>query len=141
LAAADQKYGRLDGNRMRQFVDDIAAISRKSRDEGIKYWGRIAGTKTDLETEDYVARRFREFGLQDVHLQSFDLPPQWFARDWAVTATGSGQRLTFKTAFPSGRSPATPPAGLDLDIVWVGNGGELDFAGRDVKGKAVFIQS
>ena len=141
LPPGEQAYAPIDGGRMKQFVEDITAISRKSRDEGIKYWGRIAGTKADLETEDYIARRFREFGLQDVRMQPFDLPPQWFALDWSVSASGSGQTLAFKTAFPSGRSPATPPAGSDFDIVWVGNGGELDFAGRDVRGKAVFVQS
>lgn len=141
LPASEQAYARLDGARMKQVVEDFAAISRKSRDEGNKYWGRIAGTKADVETEQYMARRFRELGLQDVRTQSFDLPPQWFALDWSVGATGSGQTLSFRTAFPSARSPATPPAGLDLDVVWVGNGSELDFAGRDVKGKAVFVQS
>ena len=35
----------------------------------------------------------------------------------------------------------TPPAGLDLEPVWVGLGTEADFAGRDVKGKLVFIHS
>jgi peptidase M28-like protein len=141
LAAADQKYAGLDGARMKQFVNDITAISRKSRDEGVKYWGRIAGTKADKEMEEYAARRFREIGLQDVRMQPFTLPPQWFALDWDVTASGGGQSLALKTAFPSGRSAATPPGGVDLDIVWVGAGTELDYAGRDVKGKAVFITS
>src|SRR5262245_35914412 len=62
---------------MKQFVNDITGISRKSRDEGVKYWGRIAGTKADKEMEEYAARRFREFGLQDVRMQPFNLPPQW----------------------------------------------------------------
>jgi peptidase M28-like protein len=141
LPTAEQAYAPLDGTRMKTFVEDIAAISRTSRDQGIKYWGRIAGTKTDQDTEDYVAKRFREFGLTDVHMQSFDLPPQWFALDWSLSATGGGQTISFKTSFPSTRSPSTPPAGLDLDVVWVGNGSALDFAGRDVKGKAVFVQS
>src|SRR5262245_59844877 len=141
LAAADQKYAGLDGARMKQFVNDITAISRKSRDEGIKYWGRIAGSKANGEMLEYTAKRFREYGLQDVRMQYFDLPPQWFALDWDVKATGSGQTLAFKTAFPGGRAAATPAAGLDLDIVWVGAGTELDFAGRDVKGKVAFISS
>lgn len=141
LAAADQKYAALDGARMKQSVNDITAISRKSRDEGIRYWGRIAGTKADKEMEEYAARRFREIGLQDVHMQPFNLPPQWFALDWEVSASGGGQTLALKTAFPSGRSASTPPAGLDLDVVWVGAGTELDYAGRDVKGKAVLITS
>ena len=141
LAPADQKYARLDGVEMKQTVQDITAISRKSRDEGIKYWGRIAGTKADAETEEYVAKRFRQAGLQDVRMQSFDLPPQWFALDWEVKASGGGQTIAFPTAFPSARSPATPPSGVDLDIVWVGAGTELDFAARDVKGKVAFISS
>jgi len=141
LAPADQKYAALDGARMKQTVNDITAISRKSRDEGIKYWGRIAGTKADKDMEEYAARRFREIGLQDVHMQPFNLPPQWFALDWDVSATGGGKTVALKTAFPSGGSPSTPTAGVDLDVVWVGAGTELDFAGRDVKGKAVFITS
>jgi hypothetical protein len=141
LAAADQKYGAIEGARLKRDVNAITALSRKSRDEGIKYWGRIAGTKNDAEMEQYAATRFREAGLQDVRMQSFDLPPQWFALDWDVKATGGAETLTLNTAFPGGRSPSTPPAGLDLDIVWVGAGTELDFAGRDVKGKAVFITS
>jgi hypothetical protein len=141
LPTGEQAYAPIDGVRMKTFVEDIAAISRTSRDQGIKYWGRIAGTQTDKDTEDYIAKRFREFGLTDVHMQSFDLPPQWFALDWSLSATGGGQTISFKTSFPSTRSPSTPPAGLDLDVVWVGNGSDLDFAGRDVKGKAVFIQS
>ena len=119
LASADQKYAALDGARMKQSVNDITAISRKSRDEGVKYWGRIAGTKADKEMEEYAARRFREIGLQDVHMQPFNLPPQWFALDWEVSATGGGQTVGLKTAFPSGRSPSTPAAGIDLDVVWV----------------------
>lgn len=141
LAPADQKYGALNGARMKQYVNDITALSRKSRDEGIRYWGRIAGTKADAEMEEYSAKRFREAGLQDVRMQNFDLPPQWFALDWDVAATAVGQTVTLKTAFPSGRSPSTPASGVDLDIVWVGAGTELDFSGRDVKGKAVFITS
>jgi hypothetical protein len=141
LAAADQAYARIDGARMKQTVNEITGISRKSRDEGVKYWGRIAGSKADAETEEYSARRFRETGLEEVHLQYFDLPPQWFALDWDLKATGGGQTLALKTAFPAGRSPSTVASGADLDIVWVGAGSELDFAGRDVKGKIAFISS
>jgi hypothetical protein len=36
--------------------------------------------------------------------------------------------------------PSTPVGGLTLDLVWGGNGTAADFAGRDIKGKAVLIQ-
>ena len=41
----------------------------------------------------------------------------------------------------TGGGATTPAAGLELEPVWVGLGTEADFAGRDVKGKLVFIHS
>ena len=137
----ESQYAKLDGRRMKQFVDEITGVARKDRDSGNRYWGRIAGSKADAEVEDLVAARFKEFGLVDVHKQSFDLPPQWWPLDWEVRGSGPTAGLTFKTAFPGMRATATPAAGIDLDVVWVGIGSELDFAGRDVKGKIAFIHS
>jgi len=137
----EQQYAKLDGRRMKQFVDEITGVARRDRDSGNKYWGRIAGSKADAEVEDLVAARFKEFGLADVRKQVFDLPPQWWALDWEVRGTGAAAGLSFKTAFPGMRATATPPAGVDLDVVWVGLGSELDFGGRDVKGKLAFIHS
>ncbi len=36
---------------------------------------------------------------------------------------------------------AAPPGGLDLEVVYVGMGSEAEFAGKDVRGKAVVIYS
>ena len=47
LAAGDEKYGRLEGGRMKQFVGEITAISVQSKNDGELMWGRIAGTKYD----------------------------------------------------------------------------------------------
>src|SRR5207248_7475192 len=56
-----------------------------------------------------------------------------------ITGTGNGKTLRLDgSAQPAYRTSATPPAGLDLEAVYVGLGSEADFAGRDVKGKAVF---
>ena len=107
LPLGEQRYGALVGERIKKFVNEITAFSRQSRDEGQRYWGRIAGTKyTDL-AEQMVAARFREFGLKDVRMQPFDLPPQWFPTAWEVTASGGGKTLKFRTIYPGGRSTAT----------------------------------
>src|SRR5262245_8154380 len=45
LAAADRVYADIDGRRMKNVVNDVVAISRRSRDDGNRLWGRIAGTK------------------------------------------------------------------------------------------------
>lgn len=141
LPAAEQAYKRIDGAHLKQYVNEITAISRKSRDDGNQYWGRISGTKYDEMTEVWVEAKFKEFGLQDVRRQYFDLPPQWFPTRWQVTATGAGKTLTLPTVRPAARSAATPSGGLDLDAVWVGIGTEADFAARAVAGKAVVIYS
>jgi hypothetical protein len=141
VPAADQKYLKIDGLKMKDTMKEVVAISLKSRDDGNKYWGRIAGTKYEAMVHDWAEAKFRKYGLQDVHRQPFTLPKQWFPTDWNYTFTSGGKSYTFKSVNPSLNSPGTPAAGLDLDVVWVGTGTAADFAGRDVKGKAVLIHS
>ena len=141
LPPGDERYGRIDGVRMKAHVRALTAMSRKYRDAGVKYWGRQPGTKADGEAEQYIAARLREYGLQDVQLQPVPLTPQWFATDWSFVATGSGGTLTPASIWPAERSVPTPAGGLNLEIVWVGIGTALDYAGRDVKGKLVFLHS
>lgn len=141
LAAGDEKYGRLQGDRMKQFVREIAAISVQSKTDGELMWGRIAGTKYDDMAEALVERRFKEWGLENVNRQYFDLPPQWFPTSWKVSASGGGKTVTFSTLQAARGATATPKGGLDLEVVWVGLGEEADFVGKDVKGRIVAIKS
>jgi len=141
LPAGQEKYGKLDGARMKTFVNEITAVSRKSRDDGELLWGRQAGTKYDDMVEGIVEARFKEWGLSNVRRQYFDLEPQWFPTAWAFRASAGSQTLTFKTIQAGRNSRPTPAGGLDLDVVWVGAGTEADFTGRDVKGKLAVLQS
>jgi hypothetical protein len=141
LPDSERAYANIDGAHMKATVNEIVAISRKSRDDGNKYWGRIAGTKYEAMTADLLEAKFRKLGMVDINRPEFTLPPQWFPLDWDVTASGGGQALKFSTALPALGSAATAPNGLDLDAVWVGIGTAADFAGRDVKGKAVVIHT
>jgi hypothetical protein len=138
---SEKAYANIDGARMKAIVNEIVAISRKSRDDGNKYWGRIAGTKYEAMTADLIEARFRKLGMVDINRPEFALPPQWFPTDWDMTATGGGQTLTFSTARPALGSADTPPNGLDVEAVWVGLGTAADFAGRDVRGKAAVIHT
>ena len=135
LAAADRAYARIDGARIKGYVRTLADIARKSRADGNQYWGRITGTAADHETSDWVAGQFRRIGLEQVRVQEFNLPPQWFPTSWEVRATVDGEGATLDSAFPLFNSVGTP--GVDLEPVWVGTGAQADFIGRDVKGKAV----
>ena len=57
-----------------------------------------------------------------------------------MSFTSGGKRFSLESARPAAGMPSTPPSGLDLDLVWAGNGTAADFMGRDVTGKAVLIQ-
>jgi hypothetical protein len=141
LSASTEKYASIDGDHIKTYVNEITAINQQSRDDGNQYWGRIVGTKYDLETEEWLMKKFKDAGLQDVRRQELDVPPQWWANSWTVTlGVGTGARK-LESAFPYTNTPSTPPQGLDLETVDVGLGRAADFAGRDVTGKAVVIYS
>jgi len=140
LAAADRVYTDIDGHRMKSVVNDVVAISRRSRDDGNRYWGRIAGTKYEVMTGDLIEAKFKSLGLVDVHRKEFPLRPQWFPIDWSLTATQAGKSQTFRTVLPALSSVPIRGA-LDVDAVWVGLGTAADFAGRDVRGKAVVFHT
>jgi hypothetical protein len=139
LPPGGEKYAAIDGKRMHRDVVAQALISRRYRDQGHpKFWGRIIGTSADAESAEWLARRFREVGLSDVRIQSFDLEPQWMPQTWEVEVTGGGQAIRIDSAQPNYAAAPTPAGGLDLEAVYVGLGSEADYAGKDVKGKAVF---
>jgi hypothetical protein len=143
LPANDRAYGAIDGKRIHTYVEDLAAISRRYRDSGHpQFWGRIIGTQADADTAQWVLDKFTKAGLSDVHIQPFDLPPQWMPQSWDITATGgAGQTLHLDTAQPAYQTPPTPAGGLDLEAVYMGTGSEAEYFGKDVKGKAVFLFS
>src|SRR5438876_4588971 len=78
LPPVNAAYAHVDGLKMKAVVDEIAAISRNSRDDGNQYWGRIAGTPYDRMTEDWVMEQFRSIGLQNVRRQELDMKPLWY---------------------------------------------------------------
>jgi hypothetical protein len=140
LPASASAYGRIDGSHLKPYVEQLAAISRKSRDAGNQWWGRITGTPAHAEAQQLVADKLRSFGM-DVHLEETALPAAWFPTSWAVSAASGGNTVVLRTAHPVLRSIGTPAEGLDLDAVYAGLGTPADFAGRDVRGKAVVIYS
>ena len=130
----DVAYNDLDGFRIKGHINEITAISRKSRDDGNQYWGRIAGTPYDKMTTDWVAAQFTRIGLEQVRIQEFDLPPQWFPTSWEVTASGGGKTVPLKTAFPLFNSVATNGS-VELEPIWLGMGTAADFAGPQRQGQ------
>jgi hypothetical protein len=142
LPPSEQAYAAIDGRHLKQYVEELTAISRRYRDRGHpQFWGRITGTEADAENARWLAEKFRRIGLADVREQPLDLPPQWMPASWNVVASAGGKTLTLETAQPASTTPGTPAGGLELEAVDVALASEGDLAGRDLRGKAVFFYS
>src|SRR5579863_3098636 len=140
LPAGEERYSAIDGKHLHRYVVEQAEISRHYRDQGHpKFWGRIIGTSSDAESAVWLAAKFKSIGLSDVRIQSLDLAPQWMPQSWEASISSAGKTVQLDTAQPDYASTGTPAEGLDLEAVYVGLGSEEDFAGKDVRGKAVFI--
>lgn len=141
ISAADP-YASIDGAHLKQYVEELAAMSRRYRDNGhSQFWGRIIGTDADAENGRWLLAKFKAIGLTEVRQQPFDLPPQWMPQSWSVSASGRGQALPLGSAQPTYRGVATPAGGLDLEAVDVGLATDADLARQDLTGKAVFFYS
>ena len=134
-----QAYGDIDGKAIHKYVVDLAEISRHYRDSGHpKFWGRITGTTGERETDQWLMGKLHAInGLTDVRIQELPLPPQWFPKGWSVSMSGGGKTIALDSAQPDYDSTALPAA--ELDAIYAGLGTDADFAGKDVKGKAVFV--
>jgi hypothetical protein len=140
---AGKAYESIDGSQMKRYVEELAAIARKSRDAGDMHWGRIAGLASGRETEQWLAAKFRQAGLE-VRLDPVQLRPLAFPRSWDVNVSAGGKILRLTSASPIITFANYMPSAegdLNLDSAWVGLGMESDFIGKDVRGKAVFIYS
>jgi len=142
LPKGGEKYGAIHGKPLHRYVEELAQISRQYRDAGHpKFWGRIIGTESDTATNEWLAGKFRALGLSDVRIQPLDLPPQWMPQNWDVALTAGGRTIHLDSAQPDYDANPLPAGGVDLDAVYAGLGTEADFAGKVVKGKAVFVYS
>ena len=86
--SADAKYATIDGKHIWQNVKEQADIAERYRDSGHpQFWGRLAGTSSDVEDTQWLLNKYRQIGLTDTRVQTINLfNPQWSARGWSVTA-------------------------------------------------------
>src|SRR5258706_6251244 len=111
LPVSEKAYADIDGRRLKVLVSEVTAISLRSRDDGDKMWGRIAGFAGEKATNDWVESKFRALGLENIHRQSFNLPPQWVPKNWTVTFTGGVEKITSPALFSPTRPPGPPRGG------------------------------
>ncbi len=149
LQDGDDPYTSVRGADVYAFVQDIVDLTRASRRPGSQYWGRIAGSDAERQTAEYVGRKLREFGLDDVRTEAVVGGNQWWPVSWRVTLLGDAaygpgtDNLILESAFPAvhiGEGPMDV-SGLEGELVFVGRGHGIDLLGRDVRGKIAVVRS
>jgi hypothetical protein len=83
-----QAYARIDGAKLKESVNEITAVARKSRDDGNQYWGRIAGTKYDDMAETWVENKFKSLGLQNIHRSVNPANGGWLGEGGSLSRAG-----------------------------------------------------
>jgi hypothetical protein len=98
---------------------------------------RRPGEAGDLAGEDFIADKFKEFGLQHITKERVDIT-LWRAAQWALRVqTKNGEVLipsfyTLNTGF-------TGEDGVTAEMVFVNTGSAADFEQFDVRGKIVVM--
>lgn len=140
-SGGNQAYASIDGERMKDLVEQQAEIARRYKEAGNQYWGRIIGTSADHETADWMMNALRQSGVENVRLDAIPLPAQWFPQSWQLTVEVDGNATELTSAWPAYGSVGTSASGESLELIDVGLGLATDFQGRDVRGKAVVLHS
>ena len=141
LPASAKAYAAIDGKHLWQYVKEQGDIAERYRDQGHpQFWGIIAGTSGDAEDAQWLLKKYQQIGLTDTRLQPVTFfHPQWAPESWSVTAVAGAKTITLTSAQPPYAAASTDGKVLDLPALYVGLGSEADFAGRDVRGKAVLF--
>lgn len=102
--------------------------------------GRVTGSPEIAKAVEWAVGAFRAAGV-DVHTENYTLPVTWTEGDTHLDLLG---RVKFVVRLKAtGWSPATPPGGIEANVVDVGYGNEDDFAkaGTSVKGAILLVHS
>ncbi len=99
--------------------------------------GRLSGTPNAERAGEYVAQKLREYGLQNVHGEPFDLE-SWIVRSTKVTILGDPPR-ELAGAVALGKTIGTPPGGIVAEVLDIGDGKPEDFAAHATELRGRFL--
>ena len=98
---------------------------------------RRPGTEAGLKAEQYIKRKFEEFGLDQVRLESIEIDV-WHRDKWSLTVKADGQQHAIP-CFPMPFSKFTSTDGTHAELVYVGEGKESNYDQVSVDGKIALV--
>src|SRR5208282_2394360 len=100
--------------------------------------GRVTGSPEMAKAIDWAIAAFRAEGIE-AHTETYTLATSWNEVDTRLELLGP-QKFSVRLV-AEGWSPATPPGGIDANLIDVGFGTADDFtkAGTDIKGSILLV--
>lgn len=121
-------------NQIRNAVSAVKALEHVK--QLAKIGDRFAGTSGDTEALGYVTKVFQELGLQidktEINILSFQEMESSFIINKPIKKEFKVSAAIF--------SPATPPEGLTGELIFLNEGEEEDYKGKDVEGKIIILR-
>jgi Iap family predicted aminopeptidase len=99
----------------------------------IARWVKLSGTEEELEGIRFIEGRMREYGFRTAML----MHDAYISLPGAASVTVDGRALACIT---HSFSRVTGPEGISGVPVYLGEGTDVDFAGRDVRGRVVLLE-
>lgn len=123
---------RLDMYYAERIIDDICSMG----DSAMGFRG--AGGPADVQAAEYIASEMWRIGLTEVVMEPVPVD-SWEFRSASLYVPGLGTMAAASFGgFPGTDDQNTPEhESITAEIVWVGNGYDSDYEGKDVKGKLV----
>uniref|UniRef100_UPI0018DF782E M28 family peptidase n=1 Tax=Roseomonas rosulenta TaxID=2748667 RepID=UPI0018DF782E len=112
---------------------DVSGAEMMANLREIARWVKLSGTPAEREALAFIDRRMQDYGYRT----------QVLLHDAYISLPGKASVLVdgvAVTAITQSFSRAAPPGGLSGVPVYVGHGGEADFAGRDLSGRILLIE-
>ena len=119
----------------------IAALDVEKSVEHVRWLtentpNRISGMGQDRKAAEYICQRMEEYGLE-TQLLSFEAYNSHPGVSKIKIVSPEEREIT---SIACCHIASTPLGGAEYEVVYLGSGGEEDYVGKDVEGKAVLVE-
>ncbi len=114
-------------------MEDVSGAGMMANLREIARWVKLSGTAEEREALGFIERRMRDYGYRTqvlLHDAYISLPGRA-----GVVLDGKEMK-----AITHSFSLSSPPGGLSGVPVYMGHGGDADFAGKDVAGRILLLE-
>lgn len=101
------------------------------------FGNRRPGSEADHQAIHYLAKKLREFGIPEVHIENYSGFDLWKAQSWSLTTNPGTKNAENLTSFYVPFTGPTTSEGISSKLVYVGSGEKENFDNIDMEGKIV----